>query len=204
MLACCCMVAVMDDALDELLQAIQAGDPDARRELGRWLNVHLRRIFIRRFGRLNTDELVQRTALDLLSSLHDGPVDAEKFMDRVESYAGTERREWITGRQRERDRARWRAEHAHALRPVQLLDEQIADQQKLARLYELIGELAPSQRRVLLARLAGYRYDTIAAALGIATGTARKYASEGKQIVIGRWEDERTTPPPFRTPGRVS
>ena len=197
------MVEAMDP-LDEVLQAVRAGDPEARQELGRWLNERLRRLFSGRFGRLNTDELVQRTALDLLSSLDDGPFDAEGFRSKVRRYAVIERREWATSRKREQDRAGWRVEHARSQRPPQAVDELFADRERLELFNQLIGELAPSQRKVLLARLAGYRFDTIAAALGIATGTARKYASEGKRIIIERWEQQRVTPVPFRTPRRVS
>ena len=192
------------DPLDEVLQGVQAGEPKARQELGRWLNEHLRRFFSGRFGRLNTDELVQRTALDLLSSLDDGPFDAEGFRSKVRRYAVIERREWATGRKREQDRAGWRVEHARSQRPPQAIDERFAEREQLALFNRLIGELAPSQRKVLLARLAGYRFDTIAAALGISTGTARKYASEGKRIIMERREEQRVTPAQFRTPQRVS
>ncbi len=188
------------DPLDEVLQAVQAGDVEARQELGRWLNARLRRIFSARFGRLNTDELVQRTALDLLSSFDDGPFDAAGFRNKVRRFAVIERREWVTGQKREQDRAGWRIEHARSQRPAQGVDEVFADRERLALFHQLIDELAPSPRKVLLARLAGYKFETIAAALGMAQGTARKYASEAKRTIVARWEAERVTPAPFRTP----
>ena len=191
------MVSKMELMEDTIAKAL-AGDRDAREWLGRWLQALLRRSFSRRF-RQDADDLLQETVADVLAALHRAPRDEANFTLWVLGVARNERRERVAAEKQVVTRAQLHTAHAQNIPTPPSIDAAFAHSERLELVRMLLAELPVNERQVMFARLEGYSFPEIAAALGIKESTARTRARRARQRLRARWEEERLTGVQFRS-----
>ena len=84
------------------------------------------------------------------------------------------------------------------------MDDLFADRERWELAEELLDQLPTHHREVLIARLRGHSYRTIAAAFDIKVGTARARVRVAKLRIIAQWESDRVTRTTFRTTEEAS
>ena len=193
----------MDD-FEPLLHRIRTGERRAYEELGKRMNGMLRTFFSDRFGAELANELTQRTLLDLLEKLPQVALDGPTLTNMIYGFAWIEIRKWVGGCKQEGKRAVWRAEHIELLAPRRGLDELFAEVELWLITEAILDELPATHRDVLIARLRGYSYKTIAVAFDIKAVTARARVRVAKQHIMRRRERGRLTKTTFRTTKNAS
>lgn len=192
------------DELEALLRGARAGERQANDGLGRWLDQALRGFFGSMFDEELSRELAQRTVVALLEKLATTPTSAPELVDALPRFGYIEMRRWRSERKRELQRAVWRSEHAEVQETPRGIEELFAGRESWALVSTLLDELPAGQREVLVARLAGYSYATIAATFGIKIENARARAYLAKQYIVGRLGIARVTRSVFRTDKKAS
>ena len=149
-------------------------------------------------------ELAQRTMVALLEKLAVAPMSAAALIDALPRFGQIELRRWRSEQKRELQRAVWRHEHGEVQEPPRGIEELFAGRESWELVTTILEELPIAQYEVLVARLAGNSYATIAATLGIRIENARVRAYLAKQYVIDRLGIVRITRTTFRTGKKAS
>ena len=168
--------------------------------LGEWMLEVLTSFFSSHFGSLAVDDMVQTTAIDLLTKLELAPSDPAGFVGWMRSFAVIQVRRVMTERKREYKRALELDKHLRAQEPNRALELEFGDEELAQAVRALLDEKLPAHyREVLLARVAEYSYATIARQLGIPVSTARSCMRLAQRRVRAAWDQERLTAREFRT-----
>jgi DNA-directed RNA polymerase specialized sigma24 family protein len=184
----------------ELVQAAREGDPHAKDALGSWLYSELQAFFADS-KRPERADLIQAAVVDILQKLALAPDDPELLRDFAHSFAGMEVLECSRDQGRELARVAALRQEPHT--PAESPSSILLDEQQRQLVIEHAQRLRPILRDAILhVFVHGGDYKSLAASEGIATSTAATRIFRAIEKVGCLIEEDRRTPPPYRTPPR--
>lgn len=191
--------------LDTVLRDLRAGNVHAGSMLGAWLTDQLTQYFSGwGFDEDATEELIQRTVLDILEKISDAPNNGDAFLNWALGFAWTEvltiRREPL----RAMGRAAKLAEVGELVETPGGPDAPVLEREQRELVEHHLRKLPPLYREALEFYLDTESYEALMSRFGIANSTARSRISKARRMLRESIEAARLTRSPFRTPSSAA